>query len=590
MDQYGIMLDAIASVVADKDNTDSSVSMFVRKRLGDSWDTHRQLPLSDYTTVHKVIIAQLKRDPNVGLRKQLSHSILAAARVYPNKKIRLEGWLKEIDIWIDEKSSRRQARKGVGSNGPEVEKIIPAFLTEPPPTPSPAIFSFTVSERVVLRGGSVSVEWHVLYARDVLLETRTVSGEILIAHPVASSGRWTVPDIQMPIRLILQVTGLDGSKISDFLDVSVSSPPTIVSFGVSPTALAHGSTLVAAWRVENAQHVRLECQNGAGQTQSTVQVSSDGLHRFEGIRESGSIRLVAIGEDGTQVQETRSFRVISLSAPALVAATVIVLICIVIWLAVQGTTTQTARPDQIYWQALDKSKAGDAAGALDLFVDACGKGVSAACTEAGLIKSDGRAGYVDNDWASQFFWRGCNAGQPWSCTHLGFLYENGLLNNGSPNFDQAHLYYQKGCNGGNGDVDSCRMDSSLSSSGATPPSTPEPSAPSIDASQLYQRGQGEMESKQFDSAYEDYSAACTGDYAKACATLGDIFYNDDEGKKRDLEKALSYYEQACTLRDGQSCASAATMYHYGQGGSPDKDKEQLYSAEACRLGIQSKCP
>jgi serine/threonine protein kinase len=112
---------------------------------------------------------------------------------------------------------------------------------------------------------------------------------------------------------------------------------------------------------------------------------------------------------------------------------------------------------------------------------------------------------------------------------------------------------------------------------------------SADASQLYQRGLSELEGQQFDSAYDDFSAACTGSYAKACTKLGDIYQNGDEGKERNLTSALRYYERACTLNDAPSCGAAATMYHYGQGGSPDKGKELFYSKKACRLGIQSKC-
>ena len=235
----------------------------------------------------------------------------------------------------------------VGSDQRTIQKVLSVLLVEPPPAPSPSIFRFTVSENSVFKGAPVTVAWEVFEAREVVLEVRSETDDIVETIPVASSGSRTLPELDNTVRLVLQVLGLDGSRINEALDVVVSEPlraAEIELFDVTPSEIANGSGVSVIWRVGKAKRVELECRNRAGERISILEVEAEGEHRFENLRETGSVELIALGEDDKEVRRNMPFRVKLRKAPALVAVLVAALICALIWFGVRRTPAPVPTP------------------------------------------------------------------------------------------------------------------------------------------------------------------------------------------------------------------------------------------------------
>jgi hypothetical protein len=130
-----------------------------------------------------------------------------------------------------------------------------------------------------------------------------------------------------------------------------------------------------------------------------------------------------------------------------------------VWAVTHGLGAKPRTPAELYFDGMEKRKAGNQAAALDLWSQACAGQIGAACTEAGLIKINGLAGYTDALWAVRFFQRGCDLNHPWSCSDLGSLYQKGL--GVEANRTKAAALYMKGCKGG--DQQGCTLLAQLSS-------------------------------------------------------------------------------------------------------------------------------
>lgn len=134
-----------------------------------------------------------------------------------------------------------------------------------------------------------------------------------------------------------------------------------------------------------------------------------------------------------------------------------------VYLVVRPDAGKPVSPAQLYRKGMAKKQAGDLSSAIDLWSRACANNIAAACTEAGLAKAHGLAGYVDNSWAATFFDRACSLRHAWGCTNLGALYEQGLGVDLSR--ARALSLYRKGCT--SGDPMGCSLAQQL-----TAPKTP----------------------------------------------------------------------------------------------------------------------
>ncbi|MCR4942016.1 MAG: sel1 repeat family protein [Campylobacter sp.] len=77
--------------------------------------------------------------------------------------------------------------------------------------------------------------------------------------------------------------------------------------------------------------------------------------------------------------------------------------------------------------------------------------------------------------------------------------------------------------------------------------------------------------------------ACENGDLKACATLGLLYYSNDN------EKALKYLQIACDGDIYESCGILGTMYNVAKGVKQDYDKAFKYINKACMGGDQGAC-
>lgn len=89
-------------------------------------------------------------------------------------------------------------------------------------------------------------------------------------------------------------------------------------------------------------------------------------------------------------------------------------------------------------------------------------------------------------------------------------------------------------------------------------------------------------------AEEYFAKACSLDSALACLYLGfnyyymeEIMFNRDLGLTVDIDKAVSYFEQACEKGEPQGCSIAAEIYYNGKGIGVDKDKALTLASKGC---------
>ena len=86
-----------------------------------------------------------------------------------------------------------------------------------------------------------------------------------------------------------------------------------------------------------------------------------------------------------------------------------------------------------------------------------------------------------------------------------------------------------------------------------------------------------------------YRTQCERGVGPACALIADLFMS---GKRvpGDEQKAVYYYEQACTRSYARACGMLAIAYEDGRGGVPASSKNAMkVRVQACRLGDGAAC-
>ena len=82
-----------------------------------------------------------------------------------------------------------------------------------------------------------------------------------------------------------------------------------------------------------------------------------------------------------------------------------------------------------------------------------------------------------------------------------------------------------------------------------------------------------------------YEKACDLKDGSSCALAGSTYYEE----KQDFFKAIQYYEKACDFKFSISCNSLGILYAKGRGVRQDKVKAKKYFGKACVLGNQKGC-
>jgi TPR repeat protein len=97
-----------------------------------------------------------------------------------------------------------------------------------------------------------------------------------------------------------------------------------------------------------------------------------------------------------------------------------------------------------------RQKAYEHAG--EAFEKACTLGNGKGCFEQGRLYTEGKGFRRSNLNARIFFKQGCYLDHPFSCSSLGFLYEQGeyRAEPAIPNYGKARHYYKKACDLENG--------------------------------------------------------------------------------------------------------------------------------------------
>ena len=155
----------------------------------------------------------------------------------------------------------------------------------------------------------------------------------------------------------------------------------------------------------------------------------------------------------------------------------------------------------------------------------------------------------------------CNANNGNDCLELAHIYELGK------EVQQDNLkameFYKKTCNAG--DVSICQL-----------------------VAKTYFKGENGIEQNNAEGTL--YSEkACDFGHAQSCFDVGQSYENGTTTKK-DITKSLSYYEKACKLDDGTSCAALATMYVTGQNNvKQDLKKSAEYAHKGCELNNSTAC-
>jgi len=167
----------------------------------------------------------------------------------------------------------------------------------------------------------------------------------------------------------------------------------------------------------------------------------------------------------------------------------------------------------------------DAGRAAQLFEFACDKGDPRGCTELASVYTHGYGVEQDRRRGVELYQRVCDEGHSRACYRLASLFEDGTV---GPDTFTAITYYEKACIGGI--MEGCdRLDIMYANK-----RSPQQVHPS--------------------------EAACSEGEAKACNAAG-LGYFAGNGVGRNLQKAVSFLEQACRGGYSASCDVIGPMLH-----------------------------
>ena len=91
-----------------------------------------------------------------------------------------------------------------------------------------------------------------------------------------------------------------------------------------------------------------------------------------------------------------------------------------------------------------------------------------------------------------------------------------------------------------------------------------------------------------DNEIEILTNYCDSGNAIACINLG-FNYENGKGVTKDLKKANSLFEKACSLDYGLGCNNLGYNYQYGNGVTKDLNKANSFYEKACSLGEGEGC-
>jgi TPR repeat protein len=197
---------------------------------------------------------------------------------------------------------------------------------------------------------------------------------------------------------------------------------------------------------------------------------------------------------------------------------------------------------------------------LDAYSSACAAGCATACDSAGTLRKQGPPELRNESDAVGLFERGCAAKITHACVELGFLYRTGRGVAGD--YEAAKKAYKTACDLEDGDGCSGLGDLARDRAG------------------------------DHRAAAEQYAAGCDYGSGLACAALGDL-YKVGRGVSLDPEKALEYYERACSKDGSAGCAAAARMLDLSSADAPKieafEQKVLKLSTPRCDAGDAYHC-
>ncbi|MEW6434110.1 MAG: rhomboid family intramembrane serine protease [Myxococcota bacterium] len=215
---------------------------------------------------------------------------------------------------------------------------------------------------------------------------------------------------------------------------------------------------------------------------------------------------------------------------------------------------------------------------------ACALHSEASCFVAGKALARGEGVDEDIDTAQRLLTPLCDKDDTDACFELG------RLEYVRKNYAPAAAAWSKACD--QGELAACRNQAlALSDSGAedeepTIRARFEKACPSIPAAC------GDLASRIYeerpDDAFRAAVQGCKGKDAFSC-WLEARFLSDGTGTEKDLAKARSLHEQACTLGDVRGCNSLAIFLQRGWGGDVDVARAATLLDQACATGDPTSC-
>lgn len=99
-----------------------------------------------------------------------------------------------------------------------------------------------------------------------------------------------------------------------------------------------------------------------------------------------------------------------------------------------------------------------------------------------------------------------------------------------------------------------------------------------------------MDKTDLKAASTYYEKSCDADYPSGCFVAGLMRLqskDDDDGKH--IPKAISLFDKACRLEDGEGCFRISTLYLRGQKVDKDLKKAFEYAVKGCNLDHVYSC-
>ncbi len=243
---------------------------------------------------------------------------------------------------------------------------------------------------------------------------------------------------------------------------------------------------------------------------------------------------------------------------------------------------------QDYLCAPDKSSPH----ALSALEHGCALGAAPACTNAGLMLSQGADGVAKDPFrAAPLLQRACDGGDVAGCANLGWLY---ALGTGVPvDVDKAEQLSLGACR--RGSMVGCSNVGWLAMNAHDGARALEYSQRACDGNHmpacanlgvLYMRGLGVGVDASKAVGY--MQRGCDGGDATACANLG-AFYINGVGVGRDVTRGAAIMKRACDSGNLPACDNYGVLYHEGLGVPKDTSKAEALFKRACDGGLGSAC-